>query len=85
MFGRLAHHTYGVFLPKHRRGNAGGYTEYFLRNPDGSYSPIRLITLIRCQIGEGDYLTAIPSVAREECFVLNDNAHRNSGRGGSQF
>jgi hypothetical protein len=33
-----ANHTYGVFLPKHRRGNPGGYTEYFLRNPDGSYS-----------------------------------------------
>lgn len=25
-----ADHTYGVFLPKHRRGNPGGYTEYFL-------------------------------------------------------
>ena len=22
-----ADHTYGVFLPKHRRGNPGGYTE----------------------------------------------------------
>jgi hypothetical protein len=36
-----ADHTYGVFLPKHRRGNPGGYTEYFLQNPDGSYSLIR--------------------------------------------
>src|SRR6266536_740629 len=33
-----ANHTYGVFLPKHRHGNPGGYTEYFLQNPDGSYS-----------------------------------------------
>lgn len=33
-----ADHTYGVFLPKHRRGNPGGYTDYFLQNPDGSYS-----------------------------------------------
>jgi hypothetical protein len=36
-----ANHTYGVFLPKHRRGNPGGYTEYFLQNPDGSCSLIR--------------------------------------------
>lgn len=36
-----ASHTYGVFLPKHRCGNPGGYTEYFLQNPDGSYSLIR--------------------------------------------
>lgn len=36
-----ANHTYGMFLPKHRRGNPGGYTEYFLQNPDGSYSLIR--------------------------------------------
>ena len=35
-----ASHTYGVFLPKHRRGNPGGYTEYFERHPDGSYSLI---------------------------------------------
>ncbi len=33
-----ADHTYGVFLPKHREGNPGGYTPYFKRNPDGSYS-----------------------------------------------
>lgn len=33
-----AHHTYGVFLPKHRRGNPGGYTAYFERHDDGSYS-----------------------------------------------
>lgn len=36
-----ANHTYGVFLPKHRRGNPGGYTEYFVQNPGGSYSLIR--------------------------------------------
>jgi hypothetical protein len=36
-----ADHTYGVFLPKHRRGNPGGYTEYFERHPDGSYTMIR--------------------------------------------
>ena len=36
-----ANHTYGVFLPKHRREKAGGYTEYFLQNADGSYSLIR--------------------------------------------
>jgi hypothetical protein len=36
-----ADHTYGVFLPTHRRGNPGGYTEYFLKNPDGTYSLIR--------------------------------------------
>jgi hypothetical protein len=35
-----ADHTYGVFLPKHRRGNPGGYTEYFVRHDDGSYSLI---------------------------------------------
>lgn len=33
-----ANHTYGVFLPKHRRGNPGGYTEYFERNRDGTYT-----------------------------------------------
>lgn len=33
-----ADHTYGVFLPKHRRGNPGGYTAYFERHADGSYS-----------------------------------------------
>ncbi|WP_346536863.1 hypothetical protein [Micromonospora sp. DPT] len=33
-----ADHTYGVFLPKHRQGNPGGYTAYFLQNPDGTYS-----------------------------------------------
>lgn len=36
-----ANHTYDVFLPKHRRGNPGAYTEYFLQNPDGSYTLIR--------------------------------------------
>ena len=30
--------TYGVFLPKHRLGNPGGYTAYFLRDEDGKYS-----------------------------------------------
>ena len=33
-----AEHTYGVFLPKHRLGNPGGYTAYFRRDADGSYS-----------------------------------------------
>jgi hypothetical protein len=33
-----AHHTSGVFLPKHRKGNPGGYTPYFIRNSDGTYS-----------------------------------------------
>lgn len=35
-----ADHTYGVFLPKHRRGNPGGYTAYFLQHGDGSFSLI---------------------------------------------
>ena len=35
-----ADHTYGVFLPKHRCGNPGGYTEYFVQHNDGSYSLI---------------------------------------------
>ena len=30
--------TYGVFLPKHRRGNPGGFTEYFVQHADGTYS-----------------------------------------------
>ncbi len=30
--------TYGVFLPKHRRDNPGGYTAYFERHSDGAYS-----------------------------------------------
>ena len=33
-----ADHTYGVFLPKHRQGNPGGYTAYFRKNSDGTYS-----------------------------------------------
>ena len=33
-----ADNTYGVFLPKHRRGNPGGYTAYFVQHDDGSYS-----------------------------------------------
>ena len=33
-----AHHTYKVFLPKHRLGNPGGNTPYFRRNADSSYS-----------------------------------------------
>jgi hypothetical protein len=32
-----APHTYGVFLPKHRAGNPGGYTPYFERLDDGIY------------------------------------------------
>jgi hypothetical protein len=32
--------TYSVFLPKHRQGNPGGYTEYFIQHEDGSYSLI---------------------------------------------
>jgi hypothetical protein len=36
-----ADHTYGVFLPKHREGNPGGYAAYFRQHPDGSYSLIR--------------------------------------------
>jgi hypothetical protein len=32
--------TYGVFLPKHRVGNPGGYTAYFEQHADGSYSLI---------------------------------------------
>jgi len=35
-----ADHTYGVFLPKHRRGNPGGYTVYFERHTDGTYSRV---------------------------------------------
>jgi hypothetical protein len=35
-----AEQTYRVFLPKHRRGNPGGYTAYFERNEDGTYSLI---------------------------------------------
>jgi hypothetical protein len=35
-----AQHTYGVFLPKHRVGNPGGYTPYFAQHEDGSYSLI---------------------------------------------
>jgi hypothetical protein len=30
--------TYRNFLPKHRLGNPQGYTEYFLRHSDGTYS-----------------------------------------------
>ena len=30
--------TYSTFLPKHRVGNPGGYTAYFERHADGSYS-----------------------------------------------
>lgn len=35
-----AEKTYHVFLPKHRRNNPGGYTVYFERHNDGSYSLI---------------------------------------------
>ena len=31
-------HTYGVLLARHRLGNPGGYTVYFLQHDDGSYS-----------------------------------------------
>lgn len=37
---RWEDNTYSTFLPKHRKGNPGNYTEYFLRHPDGSYSLI---------------------------------------------
>jgi hypothetical protein len=33
-----ADRTYSVFLPKHRLGNPGGYTAYFEKNNDGTYS-----------------------------------------------
>ena len=32
--------TYSNFLPKHRVDNPGGYTAYFERHEDGSYSLI---------------------------------------------
>jgi hypothetical protein len=35
-----AYKTYSSFLPKHRRGNPGGYTAYFERHSDDSYSLI---------------------------------------------
>jgi len=35
-----AERTYHSFLPKHRKGNPGGYREYFIQHPDGSYSLI---------------------------------------------
>ena len=35
-----SHRTYTNFLPKHRLGNPGGYTAYFNRHADGSYSLI---------------------------------------------
>jgi hypothetical protein len=31
-------HAYGVFLPKHMRGNTGGYPAYFQQHADGTYS-----------------------------------------------
>ncbi len=34
----FAPHTYSNFLPKHRVGIPGGYTEYFKQHLDGSYS-----------------------------------------------
>jgi hypothetical protein len=36
-----ANNTYGVFLPKHRRGNPGGYTAYFERHADRTYSLLK--------------------------------------------
>ncbi len=37
----FAKKTYHVFLPKHRRGNPGGYTELFERIKSGLYRLIR--------------------------------------------
>jgi hypothetical protein len=34
----FANQTYPVFLSNHRVGNPFGYTEYFHRNGDGTYS-----------------------------------------------
>jgi hypothetical protein len=31
--------TYSNFLPKHRKGNPGGYTEHFRRLAPGRYRP----------------------------------------------
>lgn len=36
-----AERTYSVFLPKHRVGNPGGYTMYFVQHDDGSYSLVK--------------------------------------------
>jgi len=33
-----ARRTYSNFLSKHRKGNPGGYSEYFLQSSDGSYN-----------------------------------------------
>ena len=33
--------TYSNFLPKHRTGNPGNYTEYFVQHSDGSYSLLK--------------------------------------------
>jgi hypothetical protein len=35
-----ADRTYGVFLPKHRKGNPGGENAYFERHADGTCSLI---------------------------------------------
>ena len=35
--GGPAHRSYEVFLPKHRVGNPGGYTELFIRVSPGLY------------------------------------------------
>jgi hypothetical protein len=51
MFGAPAQvgriHTYGVFLPKHRRGNPGGYMVYFVQNDDGTYSLVEETAAVR--------------------------------------
>jgi hypothetical protein len=39
-----ARNTYGVFLPKHRRGNPGGWSELFERHADGTYSLLQAPT-----------------------------------------
>jgi len=37
----FAKDTYPNFLPKHRVGNKGGYTEYFIRHKDRKYSLLK--------------------------------------------
>ena len=32
-----ANRTYSNFLSKHRKGNPGGYIEFFIKTSDGSY------------------------------------------------
>lgn len=40
---RFAHNTYGVFLPKHRRGNPGNNSELFEQVGEGLYKLLRPI------------------------------------------